>query len=183
VGGARFASSQSVQCDERHGPVCASPLFRLLMLYRWVHDESRAINMQIAPAVQSYIARQGRRWVAFLTSHLMFGTGLSPGHGEASASPCRTIAAAGRSQPCSGAPRCGRRSEIIGGARARKQCEGVEPTHEHARLGCGLVLSFLSRDLRLGKHPGDLRHACVSLIPRQAAMANVMRLARKGYPR
>src|ERR1700693_1953320 len=116
--------------------------------------------------------------MAFLTSHLMFSTGLSPGHGEASASPCRTIAAAGRSQPCSGAPRCGRRSERIGGARARKQCEGVEPTHEHARLGCGLVL-FLSRDLRLGKHPSDLRHACVSLIPRQAAMANVKRFARK----
>jgi hypothetical protein len=56
--------------------------------------------------------------------------------------------------------------------------EGVAPTHEHARLGCGLVL-FLSRDLRFGKHPGDLRHACVSLIPRQAAMANVKRLARK----
>ena len=43
----------------RQGPVCAAPLFRLLMLYCWVYDESRAINMQIAPAVQSYLARHG----------------------------------------------------------------------------------------------------------------------------
>jgi hypothetical protein len=47
-----------------------------------------------------------------------------------------------------------------------------------ARVG-GLVLSFLSRDLRLGEHPSDPPHACVSLIPRQAAMANVNRLAQK----
>ena len=39
--------------------------------------------------------------------------------------------------------------------------------------------SFSSRDLRLGEHPSDPPHACVSLIPRQAAMANVKRLARK----
>jgi hypothetical protein len=45
-----------------------------------------------------------------------------------------------------------------------------------ARVG-GLVLSFLSRDL--GEHPSDPPHACVSLIPRQAAIANVNRLAQK----
>jgi hypothetical protein len=39
--------------------------------------------------------------------------------------------------------------------------------------------SFSSRDLRLGEHPSDPPHACVSLITRQAAMANVKRLARK----
>ncbi len=47
------------------------------------------------------------------------------------------------------------------------------------RSGSGLVLSFLGRDLRLGEHSSDPPHACVSLIPRQAAMANVKRLARK----
>src|SRR5260370_37769747 len=40
--------------------------------------------------------------------------------------------------------------------------------------------SFSSRDLRLGEHPSDPPHACGSLILRQAAMANVKRLARKG---
>jgi hypothetical protein len=34
-----------------------------------------------------------------------------------------------------------------------------------------------SRDLRFGKHPGDPRHACVSSVLRQAAMANIKRLA------
>src|ERR1700746_981453 len=72
-----------------------------------------------------------------------------------------------------------RTSDNIIGARSRQQCEGVPPTHVHARSGCGLVLSFLSRDLRLGEHPSDPPHACVSLIPRQAAMANVHRLAQK----
>ena len=38
---------------------------------------------------------------------------------------------------------------------------------------------LLRRDLRLGEHPSDPPHACVSLIPRQAAMANVNRLAQK----
>jgi len=42
--------------------------------------------------------------------------------------------------------------------------------------------SFSGRDLRLGEHPSDLPHACVSLIPRQAAMANVNRLAQKENP-
>jgi hypothetical protein len=65
------------------------------------------------------------------------------------------------------------------GAHYWQQYEGVAPAHVHARSGCGLVLSFLSRDLRLGKHPSNPRHAFVSLIPRQAAMANVKRLAQK----
>jgi hypothetical protein len=42
--------------------------------------------------------------------------------------------------------------------------------------------SFSSRYLRLGEHPSDPPHACVSLIPRQAAMANVKRLAQKEKP-
>jgi hypothetical protein len=40
-------------------------------------------------------------------------------------------------------------------------------------------LRLLRRDLRLAEHPSDPPHACVSLIPRQAAMANVSRLAQK----
>jgi hypothetical protein len=64
----------------------------------------------------------------------------------------------------------------------RQQCEGVAPAHVHARSGCGLVLSFSSRDLRLREHPSDPPHVCLSLIPRQAAMANVNRLAQKEKP-
>jgi len=38
---------------------------------------------------------------------------------------------------------------------------------------------ILSHDLRLAEHPNYPPHPCVSLIPRQATVANKMRLARE----
>ena len=64
----------------------------------------------------------------------------------------------------------------------RQQCEGVVPAHVHARSGCGLVLSFSSRDLILREHHGDPPYVWLSLILRQAAMANATGSHRRRNP-
>jgi hypothetical protein len=92
----------------------------------------------------------------------------------------KDTAAALRDERWVGAPRPGRNARLtaptLGNDASPPTIRAPQRKNSDDRTAGG---SFSSRDLRLGEHPSDPPHACVSLIPRQAAMANVKRLARK----